>query len=306
MSNEASMDEFWHAVATNDSDIIFRYIAATLFAIGIIWIVCCSCFCACNSLMFSLKNTCCLFRNLFYALRWIGRSIFCCGWLYKQKHDGSNECFSLSKNDDQCSLTRSTQRNAANRVVTVPFCAAHWKDERRRVAIEVSEFEQKGAKYTPNLRWRASKSDVCHDIKSEIKQARKRGPKPGFVYIFTSSRDQALVPKSGGDSQIYFYKIGMTTQATAKERVKEWPDSVFENKEGRGYWEVKGNALSAEQLIHTLLVNDRFTRFNPETDQFETEWFHVSYERAASAIKLVVDDGPDYTSLQNRCEEFAK
>jgi len=287
----------------DDSDIIFRYVVVALFAIGIVWIVCCGCFYACNPLIYSIRNTCCLFRCLFRGLRWLGQSILCCGWLFKQKRYASEECLS---NDEQCSLTRMTERNAANQLVTVPFCARHWKEEARRVSIEVSEFEQKGAKYTTNLRWRASKSDVCRDLKSEIEQAKKRPTKPGFIYIFTSRRDQTLVPRSGSDSQIYFYKIGMTTKASAIERVKKWPDSVFDNKEGHGYWAVAHNALSAEQLIHTLLVNDRFTRFNPETDQFETEWFYVSYERAVSAIETVVSAGTNYASLANVCEKFAK
>ena len=288
-------------------------------AILLIWIVLCSCCCACHSVLYALEKSCCVGKGLFRLLRRLGglgmrilRAIFCC-CRRRRKGDkrkrGIDQCFALKsiKGKEQCTASRSMVHNFANCKVRSQFCEKHWRREKRRHASEVRQFEASGNKYTINLRWRVGEVDVCKEMRKEIKQAKSRASSPGWLYLFTSTEDEKAVPYRGRKSgQTYMYKIGMTTQAQASTRVSQWEDARFENVENVGYWRVPDNALSAEQLVHTLLSNSRYVRLNSQTDANEIEWFGVTYETATDAIRIVLAAKNNYDLLNDAevCANF--
>jgi len=321
---EAQSDEFWTALAEGDAEVVGRYIVASLLLVLLVLLMCCLPCCMCHSLCYTLERTCCVARGFFRQLRRIGgagmrlfKCLVCCSCLRRPRRRSkrtrpANACFARQFNQRaaECAERRIEVRNQAGEAIVAPFCRRHWKRERRRHAVEARDFEALGSKYVLNMRFRAAAANVCREVRLEVAQAAKRQPAAaaGWLYLFRSSVDEAAVPYRGrGSQQCYFFKIGMTRKERAIDRVREWDDAVFENKRGVGYWRVeKGNVLSAEQLAHALLINERYVRFNRDTDAFEIEWFLTTRARAVLAIETVVAASDNYAALASDavCKKF--
>lgn len=312
------------ALDEGDSETVKLYAVSILITFVMLLFVCCgTCFC-CGTFFYALERTCCVCRSLFRVLRRICNffrnfvlSLFCC--CFKRRVSPRREACVYGRRtlDDgkprakECRVKRIEARNAGSVKTLTPYCERHWSRECRRHAMETRHFEIKGSKYTFNLRYSNAEVDICKLMRTEVRQARQRqrdgnaiddlDSAPGFLYVYTSTVDNKAVELRRGDTnQMYFWKIGMTRKKSAKARVDQWKNARFVNKEGVGWWSTRGNsALSAEQLVHALLANARYSRFNDKEDAFEIEWFFVSYEKAKEAIETVVAAGDNYETLQD-------
>ncbi len=217
---------------------------------------------------------------------------------------------------DDCAQLRVTTTSFAGEAFQSPYCARHHKRHERKHAAIVRQYEVAGSKYKLNSHYFFSDVDVCKLAQKEAEQAKQRSIKfppshskqnrPGFIYIYRSSVDEKAVPYDWRDTRCpTMWKIGMTTQASAAERVAEQDDTIFVDVENNGWWSTgDASAISTEQVIHAFLANQRMRRFNTETDAFEIEWFFVSYADAASVIRSVVALNGQWENLKS-CEAYA-
>lgn len=195
----------------------------------------------------------------------------------------------------RCSERQSLRFNVAGIRVLSPYCRKHAFPADS--ASEIDKFVpfSKGL-YTTNLNtltFRAEKSKnatrgslFVKELESHLTsmQSVARNPKAGFIYLFVSQSDLDKVKEVQGKP--YMYKIGMTTQARARDRVEQWPNSVFGDREGTDWFRVS-DAHRAEQIVHDLLGKERLMRFNSATNRFEVEWFFVTLGEATQAMKLM-------------------
>lgn len=247
-----------------------------------------------RQVIYTMNGVFWILGHVWYAFKYI----ICCGRLSRKrstltclKRTGPGE-------ETRCTGTRVNDYNSAYMWVSRPYCEMHAHVMYSRLFENHAAFER--GKYAWHLYYAKSQHvSTKRRVKKAVKEAIERSlsKKKGFIYVFRSSIDLEYVTPVSEDAP-YFYKIGMTTKDSAAERVREWDDAVFENQEGVGWWRVD-DALSAEQLIHAMLVCSRFSRFNKDTDSFEIEWFYSTYPQIREKITRVVEatNSGDYSSL---------
>lgn len=197
----------------------------------------------------------------------------------------------FSKSRALCVKKPVAIKNASGARVVVPFCPEHVGDLQDALFEPGAPFENKGrARHSVNFFFgRAVDPDYVPraELPDEIKKAKDRVRRAGFIYIFRSSEDLSLV-KYAGDKTPYFFKIGKTELPSAAERVRQWEDSTFGNVENVDFWRVE-SATNAETLIHLLCGKARVRRFDRVDQAFEIEWFFDTRERLVETIRAVVE-----------------
>lgn len=304
-------DELREAWGASDADMLASYALAALYIFTLTTLSTCMCCCSCNAVMRMLEASCCMCRCLFRMMRRI--SSFVLDTFFCRRCWGTPDSSDAFDEDDllvcslDCNSLRTRVRNQAGRKVRAPYCQRHWDSRSRQHAVSAREFETATSKYTLNLHYRASKLDVgkelCRVAKRIDERPTEKEGEPGYIYIYHSSVDEAAVPfEHANKRQRYMFKIGHTTQDTARKRVKQQDDAVFVNIQNVGWWSTGSESShNVEQMIFALLVNHRMRRVNSETGQTEVEWFLVEQNIALDAIKTVVELNGDYSALTEQC-----
>lgn len=264
------------------------------YVVGLLVLVIGFCF-VCGSLIWCCQVLfgCCSFtKSCFSCLFGLCRS-------KKKQKDDNLQCFGqympasgkYNKGRGLCVKKPAEITNAGGNRVLVPFCPDHVGELQEALFEPGAPFENKGrARHSINFFFgRAGDPDYDPriDLPEEIKKAKDRVRRQGFIYIFRSKEDMKLV-KYPGDKQPYFFKIGKTELPSAAERVRQWEDSNFGNVENVDYWRVD-SATNAETLIHLLCGKARIRRFDRIDQAFEIEWFFDTREHLTKSMQAVVD-----------------
>ena len=274
-------------------------VAIVLFLCFIVGIIIWAC-----SMIFS----CCMCTNRFFGC--FGRAVkwfFCFVFRRRRYSDVAAEigvnkkrCLSsyqphdnvFDEPDEECVNSLVSMTNARGVKVLTPYCEAHIGTLPDKVFKKAKPFESPSSRYSLNVYFtdifEREPAAFATLVEAAIKVANSAPKAPrGFVYIFRSRDDLEASPYVA-DSKPYFFKIGMTHDKTAKERVDQWSGSVFGNVEGVDFWRVV-DASRAEVLVHTLLARERVARFNKRDNKFEVEWFFQSRDQIRNTIVGVVE-----------------
>lgn len=309
-------DHLAQSIASRDYPSLAAY--AVIFSVPVICaaVSCCAIVGICSTgAKMTKKGTgvCCgAIYAVWSLVRWLLHAATC--WSFARKRREKKYGDRPTCVFEECMQLRTSASSFAGETFQSPYCARHYKRHERKHAAVARAYEVAGSKYKLNAHYSFTEVDVCKEVRSEAEQARKRAismpptskqNRRGFIYIYRSSVDARAVPYDSRDTSTpSMWKIGMTTQATAAERVAEQDDTIFVDVENEGWWSTgNASALSTEQVIHAFLINHRMRRFNTETDAFEVEWFFVSYADAVSVIRSVVALNGDWANIR-ACEAY--
>lgn len=182
-----------------------------------------------------------------------------------------------------------------------PYCVAHRKQRRERRTALADRF--RNARYTFSELYyskqkrqfqRERSCDALADsIARRLRAPDAPPPTEGFVYMYASEYDLDLQEAHTGSrdvdcDEVFFYKIGFTTRSPAK-RIAEHDSAVFVSgtKDGVEFVDYVRvlDVRSAESIVHALLCDERYQRFDAADCAFEVEWFLVEHEKAASTLR---------------------
>lgn len=182
-----------------------------------------------------------------------------------------------------------------------PYCAAHTKQRRSRQTALARRF--RNGRFTfAELYYSASRrafqrertcEALAESIAEKLRAPDATPPTEGFVYVYMSEYDLQIQEAQTGSravdcDEVFFYKIGFTTRHPRK-RIREHDEAVFASGKDDGvefvdYVRVL-DVRSAERIVHAMLCDDRYQRFDSIDCAFEVEWFLVSHERALEAMR---------------------
>ncbi len=191
-----------------------------------------------------------------------------------------------------------------------PYCDAHRKQRRSRATALAQRFRNGrytfaelyySARQRRFLEERAACEALIDSVVARLRAPDGVPPTEGFVYMYNNEFDLQLQEAHTGTrivecDEVFFYKIGFTTRDPAR-RLREHDDAVFPSGTRDGvefvdYVRVR-DVRSAERIVHALLCEERYQRFDAIDCAFEVEWFLVTHESAVdtlrSAAKMVDD-----------------
>lgn len=202
----------------------------------------------------------------------------------------------------ECSEERAETVNSLNIGYKSPYCAAHQKDNRGKYATELEAFEANDD-YPCNYRFTKKLANVVKEMRRVVLEFRDNPVEPGFIYMFSHKADDDIAAQQPQykDVQFVLRKIGMTRLESASARVEQWREKlkddgssdrlVFGNQQNQDWWRTS-NAPLAEALVHALLINRRFVRFNRRgkpNGSNEIEWFYGELSALRQSIRVVVN-----------------
>ena len=232
--------------------------------------------------------TCCLCFGSLARFVFRGLRAICCFWRQPVEY-GCWKTYAPFANDFEhadsaCERELVPVVNSRNVRVVVPYCQRHGKMLRDHIFTEDRRWEA-NATYPLNIHFgdAPAKLDIPKLVAEELSHV-STNREDGFIYLFHNIDDTRIVRyPPASPEEPYLFKIGKTTRTT-KERLSEWPGAVKDAE-----W-ATARVAAAEPLIHTLLAQQRISRFNVSERErkFENEWFYATRREIEETVRRVL------------------